>query len=95
MLFGHRDGRQSGRASNFGLNLVGGGIVWVFDDAAAGAVSAGIGIAVGELMTYLMPSRGIQDAEDYRQNFRNAPRKPGATWMIVAQAKGLALQVSF
>lgn len=80
---------------------MGGGIVWVFDDATAGAVSAGIGIAVAELMTFLIPSRGIQDAEDYRQNFRNAPKEPETTWMIVPQAnslvvvEGLALQVSF
>ncbi len=82
-------------ASNFGLNLLGGGIVWIFDDLPGGAVSAGLGIAVGELMGYLMPSRGIEDAADYRQKFINPPRDPKATWLLLPQARGLALQLSF
>lgn len=83
------------RASNWGLNLVGGGVVWAFDDPAAGAVSAGIGIAVGELMGYLLPSRGIQDASDYRRNIESAPTEPKSSWMLVPQTRGLALHVSF
>ena len=88
-------GSWRSRLGNFGLNLAGGGIVWAFDDLKGGLASAGVGIAVGELFTFLTPRRGTGDVEDYRRHFSGSPAGPRASWSVVPTTSGAALLVTF
>ncbi len=86
-------------ATNVAINLAGGGVivgVGGFDRAWNDALlSFGVGVAFGELMSFTMPWRGVQDAEDYRKRFLGGPHKPEMSWRIAPRTDGLTLLVQF
>ncbi len=86
-------------AYNVAINLVGGGVIVGFggfdrawDDAL---LSFGVGVVAGEVMSFTMPWRGVQDAEDYRKRFLGGPYEPKVSWRIAPTSNGLALRVEF
>ncbi len=81
-------------AANLALNAAGAAVVWPLGDRDDALIGAAVGIAVGEIMTFTMPWRSIDDAEQYRQRFGMA-RKPGVRFSLAPLPKGLALRVDF
>lgn len=81
-------------AANLAVNAAGAAIVWPVGDRDDALIGAGVGIAVGTIMTFTMPWRSIDDAEDYRRRFGMA-RKPGVRFGLASLPKGLALRVDF
>ncbi len=58
-------------------------------------VSAGIGIAFGELLIWSRPSRSLQDVEDYRRDFvATVPSSPEVAWRLAPRMGGGAIEVS-
>jgi hypothetical protein len=55
-------------------------------------ISAGIGIVVGEIMTWTHPWNGVRDLEEYEERFGGAP---ATTWQLVPTLNGLMVTASF
>jgi hypothetical protein len=87
------------RAGNVGTNLAGAGVilgVGGFNDAWDDAlISFGVGTLAGEIMSFTMPWRGEDDANDYRGRFIEGPHKPKVSWGVAPTMNGLALHVTF
>lgn len=85
-------------AAIVGLNLAGGAFVWGFDDVEDAAVSAGVGILVGEIMAFTMPWRSLDDVADYRRRF-DLGGAPLVSWklepLLLDGAQGVVLRVDF
>ena len=86
-------------ALNVAINLAGAGVIVgvhgfnrAWDD---GLISFGVGVTAGEVMSFTMPRRGVQDAEDYRKRFLGGPYEPEVSWRIAPTSNGLALRVEF
>jgi len=79
---------------NVALNMAGAVIVTQAFDEKDGWTSAGIGIAVGEAMSWSHPWKGRSDLEEYQASF--APSAPPRTsWTLQPYQAGLRLQVRF
>ena len=91
----HRWQRHTG---NVLLNLVGGAFIASFGDTTDAAISAAVGIAVGELMIFTSPSRASSDLSDYRQIARTQVVGTRPTkWQIslAATAGGALIRIDF
>ena len=88
----HRWQRHTG---NVVVNLIGAAIIAGVGDATDAAISAAVGIAVGELMIFTSPGRAESDLSDYRQ--RIAARAPRTQWQIslAGTANGVAIRIDF
>ena len=86
-------------AYNVAANLVGGAVivgVGGFDRAWDNALTSfGVGVVAGEVMVFAEPSRGADDAADYRRRFVEMPRNPEVSWRLVPKHDGFAFQVEF
>lgn len=78
--------------SNVAINAAGGVIVAEGFDEDDGWISAGVGIAVGEVMLWSHPWTGRSDLEEYRARFAPAPQ---TSWSVLPFQRGVALQVRF
>jgi hypothetical protein len=57
-------------AISWGLNILGGVIIWqVYGEDNLGAISTGMGIAVGELIFFSQPGRALKDVKAYDRRF--------------------------
>ena len=81
-------------AANLAVNAAGAAVVWPLGDRDDALIGAAVGIVVGEIMTFTMPWRSIDDAEAYRQRFGLA-RKAGLRFSLAPLPTGLALRVDF
>jgi len=85
------------QAAIIGINVAGGLIVAEGFDEPRGWRSAGIGIGVGEIMTFSHPWKADDDLAEYEQKFGNtpdlSPRK--ISWGIEPRLGGLALAMQF
>lgn len=79
-------------ASNVGINVAGGLIVAEGFDEQDGWISAGVGIAVGEVMLWSHPWHGRNDLEEYEARFAPAER---VSWSVAPFGRGLQLNVRF
>jgi len=87
-------------AGNVGVNLAGAGVILAVgeadnDSVSAALVSFGVGVIAGEVMSFTMPWRGVNDAKDYRGRFLAGPREPKVSWSIAPMPNGLSLHVAF
>ncbi len=81
-------------AANLAVNAAGAAIVWPVGDRDDALIGAGVGIAVGTLMTFTMPWRSLDDTEDYRRRFEMA-RKPSVRFGLAPLPNGVVLRVDF
>jgi hypothetical protein len=84
-------------AVNVAINVAGGLIVAEGFDESRGWTSAGIGIAVGEAMTFSHPWQADDDLLEYEERFgTNADLTPRPiNWTVAPRLGGLALHVTF
>jgi hypothetical protein len=84
---------------NVGINGVGAVIVGAgFDDWERGLVSAGIGIAVGEVSLFTQPWEAVGDLEEYEARFggrKNVARQPRTELRLIPAGAGAALRLDF
>jgi len=83
--------------ANIAINTVGGLIVTEGFDENGGWMSAGIGIAVGELQIWSRPASGDDDLAEYERRF-SPPTTAQPTWSVSAwmsSGAGMRLQVRF
>jgi hypothetical protein len=82
-------------AANVGVNVAGALIVWQgFDDEKTAWTSAGIGIAVGEVMIWSQPWWPSSDWDEYRRRFSGIDDRR-ISWRIVPTMGGAAFQATF
>ena len=80
--------------SIIGINSLGAVIAGEgWNDRQDAWVSAGIGIAVGEVMAWTHPWNGVRDLEEYEARFPATTSK--AIWQLVPTLNGLALSAQF
>jgi hypothetical protein len=82
-------------AANVAINVAGGIIVSQAFDEDRGWASAGVGIAVGELMTFSHPWHGDDDLADYEQKFGASPPPQRVTFSIAPWNQGARVLVRF
>jgi hypothetical protein len=84
-------------AAVIGINVAGGLIVAEGFDESRGWRSAGIGIGVGEIMTFSHPWKADDDLAEYEQKFGStpdlSPRK--ISWGVAPRLGGLAFAMQF
>ena len=73
-----------------GVNAVFGAAIAAFGDEGDGAVSAAVGIAMGEAKLWTQPSRPVDDWNEYQE-----AHSKGVSWQLVPISGGLALQGRF
>jgi hypothetical protein len=81
--------------ANVAINVAGGVIVAEGFDESRGWTSAGIGIAVGETMTFTHPWTGEDDLEEYERRFASVPTATSPEVRIGSWGRGLRLTVLF
>ena len=79
-------------ASNAALNLAGGGVLLAIDEPERAAMSAGVGIAFGELFIWTAPRGADADLHAYRQRFGDE-EQPRLSFGVMPG--GIALQYRF
>ena len=82
-------------AANVAINLAGGIIVSQAFDEDRGWASAGVGIAVGELMTFSHPWKGDDDLAEYEQKFGASPAAQRVSFSIAPWNQGARVLVRF
>ena len=84
-------------AANVAINVAGGLIVAKGFDESRGWTSAGIGIAVGEAMTFSHPWKADEDLVEYEEHFgaNDGLAVRPVTWRVAPSLAGLQLQVNF
>jgi hypothetical protein len=82
-------------AANVAINVAGGIIVSQAFDEDRGWASAGVGIAVGELMTFSHPWRGDDDLTEYEQKFGGLPPAQRVSFSITPWQQGARFLVRF
>ena len=82
-------------AANVAINVAGGIIVSQAFDEDRGWTSAGVGIAVGELMTFSHPWRGDDDLTEYEQKFGGLPPAQRVSFSIAPWQQGARFLVRF
>ncbi len=83
-------------ASNVGINMAGFGVIAALGDLEDAAISAGVGIAFGELMLLTMPWRGEEDLAAYRRSLGNpAPVDPKPSFFLAPSHRGAVVGVRF
>jgi hypothetical protein len=82
-------------AANVAINVAGGIIVSQAFDEDRGWASAGVGIAVGELMTFSHPWHGDDDLTEYEQKFGGLPPAQRVSLSIAPWQQGARLLVRF
>jgi hypothetical protein len=91
-----KDGEQrwswKAHASNVAINVAGGLIIAEGFDEDDGWISAGVGVAVGEVMLWSRPWKGHGDLEEYEARFAPAPR---VSWAVVPFGRGAQVQLRF
>jgi hypothetical protein len=81
---------------NVGINCAGAAIVHgAYDDPIRAWRSAGIGIAVGELMLFSHPWWYRDDWNEYERRFDQGASAPRVSWQLVPMLNGAALQARF
>jgi hypothetical protein len=81
--------------ANVAINVAGGVIVAEGFDETDGWTSAGIGIAVGETMTFTHPWTGEEDLEDYERRFASVPSATAPEFRVGAWGRGLRVTMLF
>lgn len=93
------DGRYSWKRhlGNVGTNVAGALIVWQgFGERTRAWRSAGVGIAVGEVMIWSQPWWSRDDLEEYERRFStDMPAQPRVSWNLVPTFGGAALEATF
>jgi len=82
-------------AGNVALNVAGGIIVAEGFDEGRGWTSMGIGIAVGEVMTFSHPWHADDDLAEYERRFGGAPPASRMTFSIGPWGQGAMVRVGF
>jgi len=82
-------------AANVAINVAGGIIVSQAFDEDRGWTSAGVGIAVGELMTFSHPWKGDDDLAEYEQKFGGSPPPQRVSFSIAPWNQGARVLVRF
>lgn len=81
-------------AINIVGNAAGGVVVWkAFDDRTRAWRSAGVGMAIGEVVILSQPWEPERSWEEYQRRFDETPSP--FSWRVVPTIGGLALQVEF
>ena len=82
-------------ASIVGINALGAGIADGFYDSGPDAwISAGVGVVVGEIMSYLHPSRAADDLPEYERTYL-VEQISRYDLQVVPRGMGLSLRGSF
>lgn len=81
--------------ANVAINVAGGLIVAEGFDDDRGWTSAGVGIAVGEAMTFSHPWNSDDDLADYERRFGGAPPPTPMSFSIGPWGRGAALRIGF
>jgi hypothetical protein len=81
-------------AANVGINVAGGLIVAEGFDESDGWISAGVGIAVGEAMTFSHPWKADDDLAEYQRRFEG-PAAPRVSWYVLPWQGGARLMLAF
>jgi hypothetical protein len=82
-------------ASIVGINVLGASVADGFYDSGSDAwVSAGVGVVVGEIMTYLHPSRAADDLPEYERSYL-AEQVSRYDLRVAPQGMGIRLSGSF
>jgi hypothetical protein len=81
--------------ANVAINVAGGLIVAEGFDEDRGWTSMGVGIAVGEAMTFSHPWKSDDDLADYEQRFAGAPPPSHVSFSIGPWRQGAALRIAF
>jgi hypothetical protein len=82
-------------AANVAINVAGGIIVSQAFDEDRGWTSAGVGIAVGEAMTFSHPWHGDDDLAEYEQKFGGSPPAQRVSFSIAPWNQGARVLVRF
>ena len=82
-------------AANVAINVAHGIIVSQAFDEDRGWTSAGVGIAVGEAMTFSHPWRGDDDLAEYEQKFGGSPPPQRVSFSIAPWNQGARVLVRF
>jgi len=82
-------------AANVAINVAGGIIVSQAFDEDRGWTSAGVGIAVGEVMTFSHPWRGEDDLAEYEQKFGGSAPAQRVSFSIAPWNQGARVLVRF
>jgi hypothetical protein len=100
-----QDAEEAGRrwswkrhAANVAVNSAGALIVWLgFDERTRAWRSAGIGMAVGEVMIWSQPWEAPGELKEYERRFDVTvePQKVGWSWDVVPTGNGAAIEVAF
>jgi hypothetical protein len=80
--------------SNVAINVAGGVIVAEGFDESKGWTSAGVGIAVGEAMTWSHPWHADDDLAEYERRFELA-RGPRPSWHVAPWGRGVRVGLRF
>jgi hypothetical protein len=80
--------------ANVGINVAGGLIVAEGFDESDGWISAGVGIAVGEAMTFSHPWKADDDLAEYERRFEG-PAAPRVSWHVLPWQGGARFLLAF
>jgi hypothetical protein len=80
--------------ANVGINVAGGLIVAEGFDESDGWISAGVGIAVGEAMTFSHPWEADDDLAEYQRRFEG-PAAPRVSWHVLPWQGGARFMLAF
>lgn len=80
--------------ANVALNVAGGVVVAEAFDEPDGWRSAGVGIAVGEAMTWSHPWHADDDLAEYERRF-GGTGGPGVTWRVTPWGRGIRVALRF
>jgi hypothetical protein len=81
-------------AANVGINVAGGLIVAEGFDESDGWISAGVGIAIGEVMTFSHPWQADDDLAEYERRFSGGS-EPRVSWQVLPWQHGARLVLAF
>jgi hypothetical protein len=84
-------------AGNLAVNGAGAAVIAGLGGSSKAIESGVVGVVVGTIMTFSMPWRGVDDAEDYRQMIRGdkLPDDPEVSWNLYSTGTGLGIQLDF
>jgi hypothetical protein len=84
-------------AGNLAVNGAGAAVIAGLGGSSKAIESGVVGVVVGTIMTFTMPWRGVDDAEDYRNMILddNLPQDPEVSWNLYSTGTGLGVQVDF
>jgi hypothetical protein len=77
------------------INLVGGGIIWGLGDWRDAAISTGLGLALGEVRIWTLPTQPARDLDDYRARFGGTATGTGISVELTPRPNGMAITFRF